>query len=117
MTMTRILTTTPPLEGNLTNGAAAKAGEKAFAEFREKIKSRRARVCVMGLGYVGLPLVRLFASKDFPVTGFDTDANKINLLKKGTSYIKSVPSADIAGHLEADRLLVTNDVRHLAEAD
>ena len=112
--MTRILTTTPNAAAH-PNGDAPKSIH--FEALAAKIKSHRARVCVMGLGYVGLPLVRLFASKGFSVTGFDTDEDKIALLNKGVSYIKSVPSEEIALHVAADRLSVTSDMSRLSEAD
>ncbi len=108
--MTRTKTTTKTPEGS-------ENGERVLKALKAKLKSHRARVCVMGLGYVGLPLVRLFASKGFSVTGFDVDAEKLALLNKGKSYIKSIPSADIAAHLSAGRLTVTNDIGRLAEAD
>ena len=56
----------------------------------KKINNRSARVGVIGLGYVGLPLVIEFTLKNFSVTGFDVDQAKIDLLKKGKSYIKHI---------------------------
>ncbi|MBI3299876.1 MAG: nucleotide sugar dehydrogenase [Elusimicrobia bacterium] len=88
-----------------------------FEKLLQKIMSRDARVAVMGLGYVGLPLVRLFAAKGFPVMGFDLDQAKVDQLNRGRSYIKSVPSAAIAKHVAEKQLMVTSDVRHLATAD
>ncbi len=88
-----------------------------FQRLLDKIQSRDARVAVMGLGYVGLPLVRLFASKGFRVIACDVDHNKIELLNRGRSYIKSVPSAAIAKHLANKQLLATSDFRNLASAD
>ena len=60
-----------------------------------KIENRTARVGLIGLGYVGLPLVLLFSEQRFPVTGFDIDANKVRVLKEGGSYIYSIPATDI----------------------
>jgi UDP-N-acetyl-D-glucosamine dehydrogenase len=60
-----------------------------------KITSREARVGVVGLGYVGLPLLLEFRAGGFPVVGFDIDARKIDALKAGQSYIR---------HIEADRI-------------
>ena len=71
----------------------------------------------MGLGYVGLPLVRLFTSKGFRVIASDVDQAKIDQLNRGVSYIKSVPSEAIAKHLAADELMATTDFKHLSEAD
>ena len=89
----------------------------SFERLLDKIQSRDARVAVMGLGYVGLPLVRLFASKGFRVIACDVDHAKIDQLSRGRSYIKSVPSAAIAKHIANKQLLATSDFRNLASAD
>ena len=60
-----------------------------------KIKNKQAAVGVIGLGYVGLPLVIEFCKAGFTVTGLDIDQNKINLLSQGQSYIKHIPSESI----------------------
>ena len=61
----------------------------------EKIQSRTARVGVIGLGYVGLPLALLFTEQKFPVTGFDIDAKKVDTLTGGGSYIFRIPGSEI----------------------
>ncbi|MCU1307519.1 MAG: UDP-glucose/GDP-mannose dehydrogenase family protein [Acidobacteriaceae bacterium] len=61
-----------------------------------KLKTRQARVGVIGMGYVGLPLALLFSSESCLVTGFDIDGKKVQSLSSGASYIASVPSFDIA---------------------
>jgi UDP-N-acetyl-D-glucosamine dehydrogenase len=63
----------------------------------KKINNRSARVGVIGLGYVGLPLVIEFKVKNFSVTGFDVDQTKIDLLKKGKSYIKHIDISPLVG--------------------
>lgn len=65
-------------------------------EFIEKVNSRTANVGIIGLGYVGLPLALLFTEQGFPVTGFDVDKTKIDLLTSSRSYICRIPEADIA---------------------
>lgn len=65
-------------------------------ELLEKIKNRRALVGIIGLGYVGLPLVLRFCEVGFPVLGFDTDPRKVELLSRGESYIEHIPSAFLA---------------------
>lgn len=60
-----------------------------------KLANRTAKVGIIGLGYVGLPLALLFSDADFPVTGFDVDARKVEKLSQGESYIYRVPSSEI----------------------
>jgi UDP-N-acetyl-D-glucosamine dehydrogenase len=79
------------------------------------IRTRKAVVGVIGLGYVGLPLVRLFASRGFRVIGFDIDASKIEKLRRGESYIKSVDSAAVRKLLKSFE--PTADFARLKEAD
>ncbi|MEK7244169.1 MAG: NAD(P)-binding domain-containing protein, partial [Thermodesulfobacteriota bacterium] len=57
-----------------------------------KIDSRSARIGVLGLGYVGLPLVIEFCRAGFSVTGFDLDAEKVSMLRQGKSYIRHIDS-------------------------
>lgn len=85
--------------------------------FRALAASRRARVAVVGLGYVGLPLARLFLSKGFRVLGFDIDPAKVRRLNSGESYIRSVPSDLVRKHRKSGRFEATADFRRLAEAD
>ncbi|MEK7388091.1 MAG: nucleotide sugar dehydrogenase [Elusimicrobiota bacterium] len=61
----------------------------------QKIAAKKARVGVMGLGYVGLPLSVAFARRGFRVTGIEVDARRAGQLRRGRSYIEDVPSADI----------------------
>src|SRR5262245_28965521 len=60
-----------------------------------------ARVGIVGLGYVGLPLARAFVEKGFSVLGFDLDRRKVDLLEQGTSYIGHIPSASIQNMRDA----------------
>ncbi|HXS99726.1 MAG TPA: nucleotide sugar dehydrogenase [Elusimicrobiota bacterium] len=92
-------------------------GEAASESLLKKIRAKEARVAVMGLGYVGLPLVRLFASKGFRVMACDVDQGKVDSLNKGRSYIKSVPSETIAKHLASGQLTATSDFKNLGKAD
>jgi len=66
-----------------------------FSELKNKIEQKQARVAVIGLGYVGLPLALLYTEQQFPVTGFDIDARKVSTLDQGGSYIYRIPAADI----------------------
>ena len=85
--------------------------------FLRKVRARDARIGVMGLGYVGLPLVRLFAGRGFPVTGFDVDESKIARLNKGESYIQSVPSGTIRLLQREKKMKATTDFAKLAAMD
>ncbi|MBI5074969.1 MAG: nucleotide sugar dehydrogenase [Nitrospirae bacterium] len=71
-------------------------------ELLDKIKNNKARIGVIGLGYVGLPLIIEFCRAGFKVTGFDIDQKKIDLLNKGRSYIKHIPSETIAAICRKD---------------
>jgi UDP-N-acetyl-D-glucosamine dehydrogenase len=83
----------------------------------ERIQRRDARVGVIGLGYVGLPLAVEFARAGFPVTGFDVDAGKVAQINDGKSYIPDVADADLAAHVRAGKLKATTDMARLAEMD
>lgn len=66
-----------------------------YAALRQKIDDRTARVGIIGLGYVGLPLARAFATGGFRVLGFDVDAAKIARIERGESYIGHIPAATV----------------------
>ena len=81
------------------------------------IANRSAHVGVIGLGYVGLPLVELFSAGGFPVLGFDVDDQKIERLRAGQSYIGHIPSSRIAALRDGGRFQATSDLGRLKEAD
>ena len=83
----------------------------------EKIKNRTATVGVMGLGYVGLPLIDAFHNAGFPTLGFDIDKSKVEQLKSGNSYIAHIPDETIAGWVSTGRFDATVDVSRLSDAD
>jgi len=64
-------------------------------QFKSKIQQRQARVGIIGIGYVGLPLALLYSEQKFQVTGFDIDARKVDTLSKGGSYIYRIPAEEI----------------------
>ncbi len=83
----------------------------------KSIKDRSATVGVIGLGYVGLPLVRAFVETGFRTIGFDVDADKVRKLKAGQSYIKHLPSEWIATCVADGRFEPTAEMRRLSEPD
>lgn len=82
----------------------------------DRIKGKKAKVGIIGLGYVGLPLAKTFASKGFPVLGFDIDAGKIDKLKRRQSYIKNISEGTIREMFNCG-FDATSDFERLAEAD
>jgi UDP-N-acetyl-D-glucosamine dehydrogenase len=85
-------------------------------QLQEKIAARTARVGIVGLGYVGLPLALLFSESRFPVTGFDVDEKKIETLNSGGSYIVRIPPAEIA-RAQANGFRATADYDELSDVD
>ena len=83
----------------------------------ENIKNKNATIGVMGLGYVGLPLVRALRKSHYKVIGFDTDIRKIRLLKEGKSYIKSISHEQVEELKKNDGFLPTNDRARIKEMD
>jgi UDP-N-acetyl-D-glucosamine dehydrogenase len=80
-----------------TQVSAPSTSLSVLSRLRERIESRRATVAVVGLGYVGLPLLVAAGAEGFAVMGLDVDPTKIRSLRRGTSYISDVSDEDIAG--------------------
>ncbi|HTN75706.1 MAG TPA: nucleotide sugar dehydrogenase, partial [Pirellulaceae bacterium] len=89
----------------------------AAQELRQRLLDRSATVGIVGLGYVGLPLVQAFVRAGFRVIGFDIDARKVNELCAGRSYIKHVPGEWIAQWLASGQFAATSDMARLNEPD
>src|SRR5688500_7967971 len=89
----------------------------AAANLLELIRTKRAKTGVIGLGYVGLPLVVEFGRAGFAGTGVDLDRNKVNAINAGRSYIDDVPAAHVAELVAAGRLRATTDFDVLSELD
>ncbi len=86
------------------------------AERLNRLKDRTARVGVIGLGYVGLPLCMLLSDAGFKVTGFDIDEKKVSDLEAGRSYIFRIPEQEIQ-HMRAQGFQATTEFSQLAEQD
>jgi UDP-N-acetyl-D-glucosamine dehydrogenase len=84
---------------------------------RDKIRSRKARAGVVGLGYVGLPLAVELAKAGFHTTGIDLDARKVQLINDGTSYIPDVSTADVKALGAKGRLDATTDFASVRDLD
>ena len=75
------------------------------------------KICVVGLGYVGLPLAIQFARSNVNVTGLDVDKTKVELINKGQSYIKHIASETIETELQAKRLSASTDFSRIQETE
>ena len=71
------------------------SGASLFSDLQTRIDTREARIAVIGLGYVGLPLALLYAEEKFRVTGFDIDPHKVATLNSGGSYIYRIPPTEV----------------------
>jgi UDP-N-acetyl-D-glucosamine dehydrogenase len=83
----------------------------------ERIENRTAVVGIVGLGYVGLPLMQTFHRESFPVLGFDVDPVKVDAIRAGISYIKHLGPETMRELADSDRSDATVDFSRIAEAD
>jgi len=81
------------------------------------IKTKKAKIAVIGQGYVGLPLACAFAEKGFQVFGYDVQEEKIDLINQGKSYIEDIKSKDLEKVVKSKKLSATNDKKILGVAD
>lgn len=86
-------------------------------QLEQRIKDKTAKIAVIGLGYVGLPLAVELSKAGFQVTGIDTDANRVNNVKNAIAYILDVNIEDIKKLVQSKSLLVTTDFRRLKYID
>jgi len=90
---------------------------KTVDPFIQKILQKEVTVGVIGLGYVGLPLVLRFCEEGFRILGFDVDSKKVTTLKRGKSYLKSIPAPRISQFVRSGHFDVTDDFTRLIEPD
>ena len=88
-----------------------------FQALKEKIESKTARVGIVGLGYVGLPLAVEFAKAGFHVTGIDLQQSRVDRLMRGESYVQDVPSSEVDELVKAGRLDATTDFSIVGKLD
>src|SRR5437588_4000095 len=89
----------------------------SVAALANRVAGKSATVGVVGLGYVGLPLIQAFVRAGFRTLGFDIDERKVARLLRGESYVGHIPSAWIGESLAEKTFEPTADMRRLAEAD
>src|SRR5438270_5614493 len=93
------------------------AAPAATETLQEKIRNKSARVGVVDLGYVGLPLAVEFARAGFSVTGIDVSEEKARRVNAGDSYIGDIPSSVLAPLVESGRLRATTDFAAVLDLD
>ena len=93
------------------------AGVSTKQAVLRKIEDRSAKVGIIGLGYVGLPLAVEFARAGFTVVGYDVSDRVVKLVNEGRSHIQDVPAADVEKYVDAGRLEATSDPARLGELD
>ncbi len=97
----------------MTNHSAV---TRSVDQLKSKIKQRQARVGIIGLGYVGLPLALLFSEQKFAVTGFDIDQRKVDTIAQGGSYIYRIGAEEIKT-AKGQGFSATSDYAKLEEMD
>jgi UDP-N-acetyl-D-glucosamine dehydrogenase len=92
------------------------AADSSLDELKQRIEQRQARVGIIGLGYVGLPLALLYSEQKFRVTGFDIDSRKVETLGKGGSYIYRIAPEEVQA-AQASGFSATSDYAQLTAMD
>jgi UDP-N-acetyl-D-glucosamine dehydrogenase len=102
----------------MTNHSVANrsADQTGFDQLKNKIQQRQARIGIIGLGYVGLPLALLFSEQKFSVTGFDIDRRKVDTIAQGGSYIYRISAEEIRT-AKAHGFTATSEYARLVEMD
>src|ERR1039458_3499970 len=93
------------------------AAETTARILEEKIRTRRARIGIVGMGYVGLPLAGEFAKDGFSVTGIDTNGDKVKRVNAGDSYVGDIPSSTLGPLVDSGKLRATCDFSALLDLD
>ncbi|MDD4894305.1 MAG: nucleotide sugar dehydrogenase, partial [Candidatus Omnitrophica bacterium] len=91
--------------------------DKFVKEFKDRIRKKKARIALLGLGYVGLPLAVEFAKKGFEVLGIDIDRDRMDYIKRKKSYISDVPTRELRQVLDSKKFSATSNIEALSRAD
>jgi UDP-N-acetyl-D-glucosamine dehydrogenase len=102
--------------GSIRSTKTSGVASDPFVQLSARISDRSARVAIIGLGYVGLPLARAFSTRGFAVLGFDVDSVKVEKLARGESYIGHI-GADVVRDMKANRFEATTEFGRLREVD
>lgn len=94
-----------------------KTDDSSFQFLKTKILEKKAKIGILGLGYVGLPLLKTFCEKGYETIGFDVDTSKIDSLKEKKSYIRHIPHESISKIVDSGRFTATTDFSRANEAD
>jgi UDP-N-acetyl-D-glucosamine dehydrogenase len=88
-----------------------------FRQLKKKINEKQAKICIIGLGYVGIPLAVNFAKKNFFVYGYDNNHSRVKRLKTGKNYIGDISSKQVSRLIDKDKFLPTTDEKVINQAD
>lgn len=86
-------------------------------ELIDKIKAKKAKIGIVGLGYVGLPLALRYSAEGHSVLGFDIDESKITKIRDGQSYIEHIPTSSISKAVKSGLFNATTDFKNISEVD
>ena len=107
----------PTISRNIGQPMPSDPAEAVEHPLAEKLAQKTAVIGVIGLGYVGLPLISAFFHKGFRAIGFDVDGSKVDSLNAGQSYIAHVDSTEVGQWRAKDKFEATTDLSRLAEPD
>jgi UDP-N-acetyl-D-glucosamine dehydrogenase len=88
-----------------------------FRQLKKKINEKQAKICIIGLGYVGMPLAVNLAKKNFFVYGYDNNCSRVKRLKTGKNYIGDIGTEEVSRLIDKDKFLPTTDQRVIKQAD
>ena len=91
--------------------------DKHFKNLLKKLDDRSARVCIVGLGYVGLPLAMEACGAGYFVSGYDISPLKVERLSKGESDVDDIPSQQVRKYIDNGRFFPTDDPKIISDAD